>query len=204
MNRVIPNTEQADYGIDGPEGVLAGAAGALAGIVLGVAAHALLSPTRPRLARVLVAAGAIAGVGGVLGTSSMLWSSRVAKLRMRDRLMTDIPWRGDERVLDAGCGRGLLLIGAAKRLTTGKAVGVDVWTNAQSDNRPAATWENARREGVADRIQVEEADARPAHGRHPLARRRTGPRRRLRPRPPAHRRRQTPNHRPSGRHRRLD
>jgi len=30
-------------------------------------------------------------------------------------------------VLDVGCGRGLLLIGAARRLTTGKAVGVDIW-----------------------------------------------------------------------------
>jgi len=29
-------------------------------------------------------------------------------------------------VLDGGCGRGLMLLGAAKRLTTGKAMGVDV------------------------------------------------------------------------------
>jgi cyclopropane fatty-acyl-phospholipid synthase-like methyltransferase len=35
--------------------------------------------------------------------------------------------RGDETVLDVGYGRGLHLIGAAKRLTTGKAPGVDIW-----------------------------------------------------------------------------
>ena len=29
--------------------------------------------------------------------------------------------------LDIGCGRGLMLIGAAKRLMTGKAMGIDVW-----------------------------------------------------------------------------
>ena len=34
---------------------------------------------------------------------------------------------GDEKVLDVGCGRGLLLIGAAKRLKSGKATGIDVW-----------------------------------------------------------------------------
>jgi ubiquinone/menaquinone biosynthesis C-methylase UbiE len=64
-------------------------------------------------------------------------------------------------VLDVGCGRGLLLIGAAKRLTTGKAVGVDIWqTEDLSGNRPEATQENARLEGVSDRVEVKDGDAR--------------------------------------------
>src|SRR5437660_1447109 len=66
-----------------------------------------------------------------------------------------------EAVLDVGCGRGLLLNAAARRLTTGKAVGVDLWQNADlSNNRPEATLENARLEGVADRVQVKDGDAR--------------------------------------------
>jgi ubiquinone/menaquinone biosynthesis C-methylase UbiE len=63
--------------------------------------------------------------------------------------------------LDVGCGRGLLLIGAARRLTTGRAVGVDIWQAEDlSGNRPEATRENARREGVVDRVDVRDGDAR--------------------------------------------
>jgi cyclopropane fatty-acyl-phospholipid synthase-like methyltransferase len=34
--------------------------------------------------------------------------------------------RGDETVLDVGPGHGLLLIGAAKRLPRGRAMGIDL------------------------------------------------------------------------------
>ena len=44
----------------------------------------------------------------------MYQSSRVWKLQYRDRILESLTWRGDEKVLDAGCGRGLFLIGAAK------------------------------------------------------------------------------------------
>ena len=91
----------------------------------------------------------------------MVWGSKVGKVRGRDRLLDSLPWRGDEAVLDVGCGRGLLLIGTARRLTTGKAVGVDIWQAADlSSNRPEGTLENARLEGVADRIEVRDGDAR--------------------------------------------
>jgi len=66
-----------------------------------------------------------------------------------------------ERVLDVGCGRGLLLVGAAKRLTTGAAVGIDIWDHTLlAGNRPAATLANAVAEGVAERITLREGDAR--------------------------------------------
>ena len=73
----------------------------------------------------------------------MLWGSRVGKLRLRDKLIGSIPWRGDELVLDVGCGHGLLLIAAAKRLRGGKAISVDLWKNQdQADNSREATWRN--------------------------------------------------------------
>ncbi|MEP7132713.1 MAG: hypothetical protein ABI914_06080, partial [Acidobacteriota bacterium] len=83
----------------------------------------------------------------------MLWESLVGKIRGREKLLDQISWNGNEEVLDVGCGRGLMLIGAAKRLTSGGlATGVDIWQSEDlSGNRPEATLENARREGVEDR-----------------------------------------------------
>ena len=50
---------------------------------------------------------------------------------------------------------------AARRLKTGKAIGVDLWQKEDlSGNRPDATLENARCEGVADRVEVKDGDAR--------------------------------------------
>ena len=54
---------------------------------------------------------------------------KYGKFRHRDFILAFHTWRGDEQVLDVGCGRGLLLCGAAKRITTGHATGIDVWSN---------------------------------------------------------------------------
>jgi ubiquinone/menaquinone biosynthesis C-methylase UbiE len=89
----------------------------------------------------------------------MLWSSLVGKKRLRDRLVGALALRGDEQVLDAGCGRGLALIACAKALTTGKATGIDLWAaKDQSNNNPQATLANATMEGVSGRIVVETGD----------------------------------------------
>jgi ubiquinone/menaquinone biosynthesis C-methylase UbiE len=100
-------------------------------------------------------------VGMIFAALSMLWSSKIGKVRQRERLLDNISWSGDERVLDVGCGRGLLLIGAANRLTTGHATGIDIWqTEDLSGNSLEATLENARREGVTERIDVQTANMR--------------------------------------------
>ena len=91
----------------------------------------------------------------------MLWGSLVGKVRDRERILNLISWSGNEHVLDVGCGRGLMLVASARRLTTGRAVGVDIWAaKDQFANDPQATLENARLEGVAERVTVETADMR--------------------------------------------
>lgn len=98
------------------------------------------------------------GMGGYMFLSSMY-----GKVSEREWLLDMLPggWRGDETVLDVGCGLGVMLIGAAKRVTTGSATGIDIWqTEDLSGNRPDGTLENARREGVADRVTVVTADMR--------------------------------------------
>jgi ubiquinone/menaquinone biosynthesis C-methylase UbiE len=103
----------------------------------------------------------IAGTYFLLGVAGMLFYSKVGKLALRERLLDKICWEGNETVLDVGCGRGLLTVGAAHRLSSGKVVGVDVWQPGTiTGNRADAVFENARLEGVADRVEVRQGDAR--------------------------------------------
>jgi len=88
-------------------------------------------------------------------------SSRDGKLSLREQLLDQLALKGDERVLDVGCGRGLLAIGAAKRLKAGKVTGIDLWNPQDlSGNSADAAKENAKAEGVADRVRFETGDAR--------------------------------------------
>jgi ubiquinone/menaquinone biosynthesis C-methylase UbiE len=80
---------------------------------------------------------------------------------VRDKLLNSISWQGDEKVLDVGCGHGLMLIGAAKRLRDGKATGIDLWQKEdQAGNSRQATLLNVRLENVADRVELVDGDAR--------------------------------------------
>lgn len=150
-----------DYGQDVPDTVnalaLAGVAAQLGSAGLWLA----LRGRNRRLAAALALGLAGAGTLSLGGAGFLVWLSRVAKVRERRDLLDAIPWRGDERVLDVGCGRGLLLVGAARRLTSGAAVGIDIWDHTLlAGNRPAATLANAAAEGVAERVSLREGDAR--------------------------------------------
>jgi arsenite methyltransferase len=152
---------EADYGLDAPGVVVGNAvagAAALAGAGIGWAALR----RRHRVPAVVVGGWlAVWGLVAVAQAGLMVRSSRAGKLIERDRLLDELPWRGDEWVLDVDCGRGLLPIGAAKRLTIGQAVGLDLWRKQdQAGNDPAATLANAQAEGVAERVELRDGDAR--------------------------------------------
>ena len=101
-------------------------------------------------------AAAYAGAGW-----HMTWSSRHGKLQLREKLVALLALNGDEKVLDAGCGLGLLSTAIAKQLKGGKVTAVDVWNpQALSGNSAEAALANARREGVADRVRFEDGDLR--------------------------------------------
>ncbi len=68
---------------------------------------------------------------------------------------------GAEQVLDLGCGRGAVLLTVARRLTTGQAIGLDVWqAKDQSGSTEAATRRNVDVEGLTDRIDLVTGDMR--------------------------------------------
>jgi len=150
-----------NYGIDAPRTVrnflLLGCGLLAAGFI----AFVILRDYSPGLAVTLANMGGWPGISFLFTGLIMIWGSKIGKFRLRDQLLDQIPWRGDEQVLDVGCGHGLLLIGASKRLKTGKAIGVDLWQQEdQANNSAAATLENARLEGVAERVEVKDGDAR--------------------------------------------
>lgn len=80
---------------------------------------------------------------------------KVGKFHHRDFLLGFHNWSGDEQVLDVGCGRGLLVAGAAKRLTTGHATGIDIWSTVDmGGNAIEATQHNIALEGLTDRCTL--------------------------------------------------
>jgi arsenite methyltransferase len=150
--------EKPDYGstLPGPTRLLA-LAGALA-----IISAFLLWMIRFLLPPWLLIAAHLAfwpGLLALLLAALIFWGGRTGKLRFRDPLIADLSLRGDERVLDLGCGRGLLLLGIARRLTSGRAVGVDLWA-AGNDGAITSTEENARRENVAERVELHFGDPR--------------------------------------------
>lgn len=150
-----------DYGIDAPGVVRAFAIGGAVLLFGGTITAVILQNSQPMAAGAFFRAGLWWGGSWLLTATIMFWSSRIGKLRVRDRLIGSLYWTGKEQVLDVGCGSGLALIGAAKRLTSGRAIGIDIWSaDDLSTNRPETAAANARAEGVLDRVQLRTGDAR--------------------------------------------
>ena len=94
-------------------------------------------------------------------TSSFLYTTKRGKFLEWGQILDRHHLRGDEGVLDMGCGRGAVLTAVARRLTTGRVTGVDIWSRKdQSGNAKDVTLRNASIEGVGDRVQIETGDMR--------------------------------------------
>jgi arsenite methyltransferase len=149
MNRQTP-----DYGLDAGRAVYAmfiiGPAAVLGGFLV-----QRWAPQHVGLAWTLQ----IFGISFLVLAAFMYASSRFGKFRARDQILARLRLRGDETLLDVGCGHGLLLIAAAKLLPRGQAVGIDLWSQwQQADNSREATLTNAAIEGVAQRVSVRDGD----------------------------------------------
>lgn len=153
----------ADFGLDAP---------AFYRIVLPIgcalwAAYLLLVQLLP--APVAAGGGVQALLSGLASAGSWLLlvaaaafvSSRWGKPRTARAMIARLGLAGDEEILDLGCGRGLAGITAARRLTAGRVVGIDIWNEADlAGNSAERALANAAAEGVAPRFQVQSADAR--------------------------------------------
>ena len=147
MTEPVTPRRRGSYGIDAPFAPVFMAALAALEVALAV----ISGSVRPLLAALFI----LAILGFYLYTTLrgkfVVWAELLDRLRLR----------GDERILDLGCGRGAVLLMAAQHLTTGRAVGVDLWRKVdQSGNSAEATQRNAVAEGVADRVELHTGDLR--------------------------------------------
>ncbi len=138
--------DRPKYGVDAPPfPAVLGAAG--------VACY--LAAARWRTGRVATVA---AGTVLLAQSGCFLHTTLRGKHRIWAQELDRLGLAGDEQLLDLGCGRGAVLIEAARRLPRGRAVGADLWTKDQSGNGAAATLANAAAAGVDDRVEVHTAD----------------------------------------------
>jgi arsenite methyltransferase len=146
-------SRRASYGIDAP------------GVPLGLISGGVLLLSVALVNAVLrVSLGAV--LGPLLGSLMLLASAAIylhttlrGKFRIWSQLLDGLDLQGSERLLDLGCGRGAVLIAAARRLPRGQAVGLDLWRSVdQSGNAAAATRDNTEAEGVADRVELHTGD----------------------------------------------
>lgn len=96
----------------------------------------------------------------ILGTSMYVYGIK-GKFVMRDFILNKVAWKGSENVLDIGTGLGIYMIGAAKHLTTGKSIGIDIWRLEDlSNNSIENAYKNAELENVRDKVEIKNEDAR--------------------------------------------
>ncbi|MFI7615739.1 class I SAM-dependent methyltransferase [Nonomuraea terrae] len=132
------------YGFDAPWAL----AGLLAGAVLLLALAAVSFVLDVPAPGVVFLFGALYTLASA---ASQLYTTRRGKFAVWDEELRRL--RGDERLLDLGCGRGAVLLLAARRLESGRATGVGL-------KRQRVVRANAEAEGVADRVAPVTADPR--------------------------------------------
>ena len=159
-NHIDTNHKRPDYDLHMPRPLTFPLPVGIVSVMLGSLLYFLLHE-QPILAGFLVGISILSG-GAYVGLFALLkrYTNLERRLKARDKFLDEIPWQGNETVLDVGCGNGILIMGAAKRLTTGKGIGIDIWTEFSGDSRPEIFRENANIEGVADRVSLQNEDVR--------------------------------------------
>jgi arsenite methyltransferase len=152
----MPNKRRVNYGVDAP--------GVIRNLLIAGAITIIISFVFPvvKIGSVSIDISWLFWTGAYLSLSGflMLGYSLFGKFKHRDRMLNLINWTGDEQVLDIGTGKGLLMIGAGKKITTGKSIGIDIWNVEDlSGNNIDNALKNAELEGVKDKIEIKNENA---------------------------------------------
>jgi len=151
MTSTPGNNQKTNYGIDAP--------GVIRNLFLGGAILLVIRFVFPvmRIAGTDIDITWFIWPGTIFTVESILMMiySLYGKYKHRSRMLNLVDWKGDEQVLDIGTGKGLLMNGAAQKLTTGKSTGIDIWNDEDlTGNNMEAAQKNAAIEGVADKIDI--------------------------------------------------
>ena len=106
--------DRANYGIDGPIVLRNLTLIGIGAIIIGIVAHYQLLPIRQSVSSVLTKFCFCLAIFNLSCFTLSIWSSKIGKIREAERILDAYAWKGDEKVLDVGCGRGMMLISAAK------------------------------------------------------------------------------------------
>ncbi len=90
----------------------------------------------------------------------MIWRIAPERFKIVEKIQSQIPWRGDEQVLDVGTGSGILLVGCGQKLTTGHGIGIDIWLPDAGGGTPELFQHNIKVEGLADKLELQNVDVR--------------------------------------------
>jgi SAM-dependent methyltransferase len=158
--RAITHTSvgaRPDYALRVPSQLQVLLAAAMLGGVVGLALLIADASVLGAIGYLLVGLGVISAAAAL---ALRVITSPARRERARQQMLNAIAWRGDERVLDVGCGNGFLLVETAKRLSTGTAIGIDLWKTEAGEQSAEVARRNAYLEGVAERVEIKDADAR--------------------------------------------
>jgi SAM-dependent methyltransferase len=143
-----------DYGFDAPYVLMGFSVASLVAVAVAVSATA-------RASTLWMVIGYTSAAWFAATSASFAYTTRRGKLTVWREIIDGLDLRGDERALDAGCGRGAVLVLLADRLSRGRVAGIDSWSRSdQSGNSEAVARANAALAGVSDRIDLYTGDLR--------------------------------------------
>lgn len=146
---------RGDYGFDAPYVPISLGVAGIIGLLLGALLRWVFQMLMP--GTVFLVYGSFM----LLSSAYYVYTTRRGKFLSWAQLLAELQLKGDEQVIDLGCGRGAVLLMAASLLPLGKTYGVDLWRSQdQSGNAPDTTLHNARLEGVVERVELRTADMR--------------------------------------------
>jgi arsenite methyltransferase len=144
--------KKINYGIDAPK-VIRNLLGI--GVLLLLCSFFMPDDLFPPVSTFLNRSSFVPGLTLTITGLLMIAYAKFGKFKHRDRIINLHNWKGNEQVLDVGTGLGLLMIGAAKKLTTGKSYGIDIFnTYDLSDNSIEQTKINTELENVKQKVEI--------------------------------------------------
>jgi len=152
-------TQKPNYGFDAPNVIRWLFLFAVVSLGVAFFAYSIVYPQDLLMARLIWGYFILTALAFLVPAIWMIYGTQTGKQKILSEVVDGLRLKGDETILDAGCGRGMFLVEAAKRLPRGKASGIDLWhVKDQSGNGPESALANAKIEGVEDRIEIQTAD----------------------------------------------